>query len=113
MAKTKLLLLAFLTGLSSFGQIANRYDVVITEIMADPSPVVSLPNAEFIEIKNVSTNSFNLNGWRLSDASATATITTAFVLQPEVPVIIIFYFINYITIQMDQYGIALIVRKRR
>ena len=88
MAKTKLLLLALLASFSSFAQIANRYDVVITEIMADPSPVVGLPNAEFIEIKNVSANSFNLNGWRLSDASTTATITATFILQPDSTVIL-------------------------
>jgi hypothetical protein len=67
----------------SMAQTAERFDVVITEIMADPSPVVGLPNAEFIEIKNVSSTPFNLNGWKISDATSTATITTNFILQPD------------------------------
>ena len=62
----------------SWAQTAERFDVVITEIMADPSPVVGLPNAEFIEVKNVSSTPFNLNGWKISDATSTATITTSF-----------------------------------
>lgn len=67
----------------SMAQTAERFDVVITEIMADPSPLVGLPNAEFIEIRNVSSSSFNLNGWKISDATSTATITANFTLQPD------------------------------
>ena len=67
----------------STAQTAERFDVVITEIMADPSPVVGLPNAEFIEITNVSSTPFNLNGWKISDATSTAIITTNFILQPD------------------------------
>jgi hypothetical protein len=67
----------------SMAQTAERFDVVITEIMADPSPMVGLPNAEFIEIKNVSPTPFNLNGWKISDATSTATITANFTLQPD------------------------------
>ncbi|MDB5206150.1 MAG: hypothetical protein JWR72_1225 [Flavisolibacter sp.] len=83
MAKTKLLTLALLAGVTSLAQSANRYDVVITEIMADPTPVAGLPNAEYIEIKNVSATTFTINGWRLSDATSTATIGTSFALQPD------------------------------
>ncbi len=78
-----LTLLVLAISFCSFAQTANRFDVVITEIMADPAPVVSLPNAEYIEIKNVSATAFNLNGWKLSDATGMATISTAFVLQPD------------------------------
>lgn len=69
-------------------QSANRFEVLITEIMADPTPVVGLPNAEYVEIRNVSSTAFNLSGWRLSDAAGTATITTAFLLQPDSIVIL-------------------------
>ncbi len=64
-------------------QVAERFDVLITEVMADPSPVVGLPNAEFIEIRNVSTKNLNLAGWKISDASATTTITANVVLKPD------------------------------
>jgi len=64
-------------------QSAQPYDVVIDEIMADPSPVVGLPNAEFIELKNVSAHSLNLHGWQLGDASNTAIITANISLAPD------------------------------
>jgi hypothetical protein len=84
MLSRKLLLPALiLVPFLSRAQTAERFDVVITEIMADPSPVVGLPNAEFIEIKNVSSTPFNLNGWKISDANSTATITANFTLQPD------------------------------
>jgi len=51
--------------------------------MADPAPPVNLPNAEYIEIKNVSRTSFNLNGWKVNDATSSGTINTSFVLQPD------------------------------
>ncbi|HEX8315904.1 MAG TPA: lamin tail domain-containing protein [Flavisolibacter sp.] len=88
MTKTKLLLPALLVAASCFSQTPARYDVVITEIMADPTPAVGLPNAEYIELKNVSSTPFNINGWRLSDASGTATINASFVLQPDSAVIL-------------------------
>jgi len=78
-----LLVLLLLIPFFIQAQVANRFDIVITEIMADPSPAVSLPNAEFIEIKNTSVTPYQLNGWKLSDASSTATITTNFILQPD------------------------------
>ncbi len=49
----------------SFAQPASRYEVIITEIMADPSPAVGLPNAEYVELKNSSGRTLNLQGWRL------------------------------------------------
>ena len=83
MTKAILLVLFLPASLCCFSQTAVRFDIVITEIMADPSPAVGLPNAEFIEIKNVSSIPINLAGWRLSDATGTATITNSFLLQPD------------------------------
>ena len=83
MTRTILPVLLLLASLSCFSQTANRFDVIITEIMADPSPFVGLPNAEFIELKNVSALPLNLNGWRLSDVTSTSTISSSFILQPD------------------------------
>jgi hypothetical protein len=41
-------------------------DIIISEIMADPEPVVSLPGVEYIEITNRTEFSYNLKNWRLS-----------------------------------------------
>lgn len=49
-------------------------DVIINEIFADPSPIVGLPSAEFIEIYNKSSKTFDISNWKLSDASGTGTI---------------------------------------
>jgi len=40
-------------------------DVVITEIMADPSPPVQLPAREYLEITNRTADSISLEGWML------------------------------------------------
>ncbi len=44
---------------------ANRYDIVINEIMADPTPEVALPAHEFIELFNTTHFPVNLAGWKL------------------------------------------------
>ncbi|MBM3432876.1 MAG: lamin tail domain-containing protein [Bacteroidetes bacterium] len=61
-----LLLLLFNPGWLS----AQRYDVVIQEIFADPSPPVGLPSSEWIELRNQSRAPVLLSGWRLSDLSS-------------------------------------------
>jgi hypothetical protein len=65
----------------SVGQ--DRYSVIINEIMADPSPVVSLPNFEWIEIKNVSATPINLQGWRIADQTGVSGPMPSFILKPD------------------------------
>lgn len=50
-------------------------EVVITEILADPTPVVGLPEAEYVEVLNTSTSkTFDLGGWTLSDGGTPAAL---------------------------------------
>ena len=86
--KLVLLLVELILPIVLFAQAADRHQVLITEIFPDPSPVVGLPNAEFLELTNVSKQPFNLDKWRITDGNSTAVITGGFILQPDSQVII-------------------------
>jgi hypothetical protein len=75
-----LLCLAFLLTNVLLAQ--NRYDVVIDEIMIDPSPQLGLPANEWIELKNASNSPVNLQGWRISDATGQSGAMPEFILEP-------------------------------
>lgn len=64
------------------------YSVVINEILPDPSPIVALPNCEFIELRNCSNQQINLNKWRISNGSSVGIITTDYFLKPDSLVIL-------------------------
>ena len=49
---------------------AQPYDLLINEIMADPSPVVDLPEYEYMELYNTLSHSVNLNAWILQIGSS-------------------------------------------
>jgi hypothetical protein len=66
---------------------AVKGDVFITEFFPDPSPVIGLPEVEFVEIFNASNKIFNLNGWKIGDASAYGTISSAWLLPGEYKVL--------------------------
>ena len=87
----KLMLIVFCTTRfcgSLYAQVAGRNDIVIGELMADPSPPVSLPNNEWIELRNISATAFNLLGWRIGDASGQSGPMPSFTLLPDSFVIV-------------------------
>jgi len=61
----------------------NRYDVVITEFLSDPTPAVGLPESEFIELKNRSTVDYNLRNWTISNGNSSATIKVDYILKSD------------------------------
>ncbi|MES2645376.1 MAG: lamin tail domain-containing protein [Bacteroidota bacterium] len=68
--------------------IPTEYDIVIDEIMADPSPSVGLPNAEWIELKNTSAYDINLKDYRIGNTSNTSLPLPAYLLQAGTFVIV-------------------------
>lgn len=77
----KIILLLFYCAkcLDFFGNLSSGNDfcqVVITEIMADPYPSVSLPDAEYIEIYNRGTGTVNLLKWQLKTGNHTTELSS-------------------------------------
>lgn len=75
-------LVCFFSGLVEVHAQA-RYDIVISEIMSDPTPQVGLPNFEWIEIRNTSPNPINIQNWRVGDAGGVSGPLPNFILQPD------------------------------
>lgn len=63
--------------------LAGRYDVVIHELMADPSPVVGLPNAEYIELRNRSSHHLQLQGWKVAAGGDSSGPLPPLLLPPD------------------------------
>jgi len=56
------------------GAIPTFHELIITEIMADPSPVQGLPEVEFLEVYNTSNNILAIGGITLSDKTGSTTL---------------------------------------
>ena len=61
---------------------ASEYDIVINEIMADPTPVVGLPEWEYVELYNTTEFAIELEGWQIQIGSNDNTLTT-YVMKPH------------------------------
>lgn len=59
------------------------YDVLIDEIMADPSPVVAMPDAEWVELRNTTGFPIALKNWRLAKRNDFSGPFPDIVLQPD------------------------------
>src|SRR5690606_32836759 len=60
---------------------SNYKDVVFNEIFADPTPVVGMPEAEYLEIFNASDGVFDLANWTLVNTTTAKTLSSV-VLYP-------------------------------
>ena len=66
----------------SFIPTAQFGDLVFNEIMADPSPVVKLPNKEFIELKSTCDFQINLKNW-IIEVNGKQKILTSQKIDPD------------------------------
>lgn len=55
----------------------ERYDVIINEIMADPTPPNLLPEYEYLELYNTTHLPLDISAWTLHTSSSEKTITAA------------------------------------
>jgi hypothetical protein len=63
---------------------AEHYDILINEFLPDASPVVGLPEKEFVELYNRSSKNINLEGFTFSDGtSSTTAVFPFFILRPQ------------------------------
>ena len=79
---------------------ASEYDIVINEIMADPNPVVGLPEWEYVELYNTTEFGIDLKDWQIQIGSNDNTFDN-YVLAPHGYVILCH---NDAVSELRQYG---------
>lgn len=55
-------------------QAGHYKQIIFSELFPDPTPVIGLPEAEFVELYNRSGETVNLSGWRFADAVSSAAL---------------------------------------
>ncbi|MBK8841875.1 MAG: lamin tail domain-containing protein [Saprospiraceae bacterium] len=53
----------------TIAETAGQFDILINELLPDPSPVIGLPNSEFIELYNSSDKTFKLSDYKLQKST--------------------------------------------
>ena len=64
-------------SLSAFGQM---YDVIFSELMVKPAPVVGLPNVEYVELYNRTDSLIRLKNWTLKIGNSNRTLPDSVIL---------------------------------
>jgi len=64
-------------------EVASPNDVVINEIMQDPSPALQLPEIEYLELYNRSNKTFSLKDWTLSDSRSSTNLDSIILFPNE------------------------------
>ncbi|MEZ4892795.1 MAG: lamin tail domain-containing protein [Saprospiraceae bacterium] len=62
--------------------VAEEFDILINEIMADPAPSVGLPEVEWLELYNRSTKTLDLGELRVQDATGSPVTFPSYILDP-------------------------------
>lgn len=77
-------------------------DVIINEFICDESPSVGLPLVEYVEVVNRSSKYFNIENWKLGDASSEGTLQAGWLFPGE-------HKILCATANVDSFTVALAV----
>lgn len=83
-------------------EIPQLGDVIINEFVCDESPSIGLPQVEYVEIYNKSSKYFNLQNWKLGDASTQGTLQSGWLYPGE-------YKVLCATANVDSFPVAIAV----
>ncbi len=64
-------------------EVPTQGDIIINEFFCDPTPQVGMREVEYVELFNKSTKIFNLQNWKINDASSSGTIQNSWLLPGE------------------------------